>query len=283
MPKLGDLLKSCAICPNLCRVDRLEGERGSCRTGAELKVSSADLHFGEEPVLVGRGGSGTIFFAGCNLACVYCQNYDISQLGYGRQISTGELGRLMLELQERGAENINLVTPTHQAAGIFDAVPTARAQGLRLPIVYNCGGYENPEFLRMIAGMVDIYMPDCKYGEDAAAQRYSGVREYVHWSREALLEMHRQVGDLEINRRGVAVRGLLVRHLVLPDRLAGSERVIDFIAERVSRDTYLNIMDQYHPAYRASEQRVLARRVTRREVDDAVAHARRRGLTRVLS
>jgi len=275
-------LESCTICPNFCRVDRLGGELGRCRTGAGLRVSSADLHFGEEPVLVGHGGSGTIFFTCCNLACAFCQNYDISQLDRGRDISEGELLRLMLALQDRGAVNINLVTPTHQAAQIFTALPEARRSGLRLPIVYNCGGYENPEFLREIAGLVDIYMPDCKYGEDGPAEKYSGVREYVRWSQESLLEMHRQVGDLELDGRGVAVRGLLVRHLVLPGGLAASERVIAFIAERVSRNTYLNIMDQYHPAYRASEHRELARRVYRQEVENVVQHARRHGLSRIL-
>jgi putative pyruvate formate lyase activating enzyme len=189
----------------------------------------------------------------------------------------------MLGLQDRGAENINLVTPTHQAPQIFEAVAQARAGGLRLPIVYNCGGYENPEFLRDIAGLVDIYMPDCKYGDDEAAERYSGVREYVRWSQESLLEMHRQVGDLELDSRGAAVRGLMIRHLVLPGGLAGSRKVIDFVAERISRNTYLNIMDQYHPAYRAGEYRALSRRVYRSEVEEVAAYARQRGLSRFLT
>ena len=283
MSELLGWLKSCTVCPNFCRVNRLDGQLGRCRVGAGLRVSSANLHFGEEPVLVGRGGSGTIFFTCCNLACVYCQNYDISQLDLGQDVSEAELIRLMLGLQGRGAENINLVTPTHQAAQIFTALLKARSQGLHLPVVYNCGGYENPQFLREIAGLVDIYMPDCKYGNDEAAETYSGIREYVRWSREALLEMHRQVGDLELDRRGAAIRGLLVRHLVLPGGLSGSKKVIDFIADQVSTNTYLNIMDQYHPAYRASEHRVLSRRVFRSEVDEVAAYARDRGLRRILS
>jgi putative pyruvate formate lyase activating enzyme len=283
MSDLLSWLKSCTVCPNFCRVKRLDGEVGRCRVGAGLRVSSASLHFGEEPVLVGRGGSGTIFFTCCNLACVYCQNYDISQLDLGQDISEAELIRFMLGLQERGAENINLVTPTHQAAQIFEAMSKARSQGLRLPVVYNCGGYENPQFLREIAGLVDIYMPDCKYGDDEVAEKYSGVRNYVRWSQESLLEMHRQVGDLELDRRGVATRGLLVRHLVLPGGLSASQMVIDFIADRVSPNTYLNVMDQYHPAYRAGEHRALSRRVLRGEVEEVVAYARNRGLKRILS
>jgi putative pyruvate formate lyase activating enzyme len=282
---MTDLLKGlerCGVCPNFCGVDRLRGELGRCRVGPELRISSANLHFGEEPVLVGRGGSGTIFFTCCNLACVYCQNYDISQLDYGREITEGSLVQLMLDLQARGAENVNLVTPTHQAPQIFSALPKARARGLRLPIVYNCGGYENPEFLRQLDGLVDIYMPDCKYGDDEAAERYSGVKEYVRWSREALREMHRQAGDLELDDRGVARRGLLVRHLVLPGRLASSRRVIDFIAEEISRRTYFNIMDQYHPAYHAAEHKLLSRRVFRNEVEEVIAYAADRGLTRLL-
>jgi len=262
-------------------VDRLAGQKGRCRTGAELLVSSADLHFGEERELVGRGGSGTIFFTACSLSCLFCQNYDISQLDRGRTLSAGQLADLALSLQARGAENLNLVTPTHQAPLIFEALQQARRRGLRLPIVYNCGGYENPDFLRELAGQVDIYMPDFKYGADAEAQRLSGAREYTRWCRESLREMHRQVGDLAVNDRGVAVSGLLVRHLVLPRGLAGSREVIDFLAEEISPDTFLNVMDQYHPAYRAAEVRELNRRVYRQEVEEVLAYARQKGLRRV--
>jgi putative pyruvate formate lyase activating enzyme len=282
MPDLRNWLESCELCPNFCRVNRLEGNRGRCRLASELVVSSANLHYGEEPVLVGRGGSGTIFFTCCNLKCVFCQNYDISQLDHGRQVDGEELVRIMLALQDRGAENINLVTPTHQAAQIFEAIKQARRQGLQLPIVYNCGGYENPEFLRDLDGLVQIYMPDFKYGNDEAGLKYSGVSEYSTWCRKALLEMHRQVGDLQTDQRGVATRGLLVRHLVLPNRLADSREVIDFLACSVSRVTYLNIMDQYHPAFHASEHEGLRRRVFRQEIEEVVQYARDSGMTRFI-
>jgi putative pyruvate formate lyase activating enzyme len=283
MPDLREWLERCELCPNFCRVNRLEGEHGRCRLGSELVVSSANLHYGEEPVLVGRGGSGTIFFTCCNLKCVFCQNYDISQLDYGRPVDGDELVRIMLTLQDRGAENINLVTPTHQAAQIFETVKAARQHGLRLPIVYNCGGYENPEFLRELDGLVQIYMPDFKYGNDEAGSKYSGVSEYATWCRKALLEMHRQVGDLQVDHGGVAARGLLVRHLVLPNRIAYSQKVIDFIASEISKNTYLNIMDQYHPAFHASEHEGLRRRVLRQEVEEVVQYARSRGLRRLLA
>jgi putative pyruvate formate lyase activating enzyme len=283
MPDLRNWLESCELCPNFCRVNRLEGEKGRCRLGSELVVSSANLHYGEEPVLVGRGGSGTIFFTCCNLKCVFCQNYDISQLDYGSPVDQNELVRNMITLQDRGAENINLVTPTHQAAQIFEAVKEARREGLKLPIVYNCGGYENPDFLRELDGLVQIYMPDFKYGNDEAGLKYSGVSEYSTWCRKALVEMHRQVGDLQTDQRGVATRGLLVRHLVLPNRIADSQKVIDFLASSISSDTYLNIMDQYHPAFHASDFKGLLRRVYRQEVEEVVQYARSKGMSRLLT
>jgi putative pyruvate formate lyase activating enzyme len=281
MKDLRDWLSGCRVCPNFCGADRLAGEKGRCRTAAQLVVSSADLHFGEESVLVGRGGSGTIFFTACNLRCLFCQNYDISQLDRGRPVSGGELVRLALALQARGAENINLVTPTHQAPLIFESLREARRRGLRLPIVYNCGGYENPEFLRELDGLVDIYMPDFKYGSDEAGERLSGVREYARWCRESLKEMQRQVGELALDARGVAVSGLLVRHLVLPHGLACSREVIDFLAGEISRDTFLNIMDQYHPAWRAGELRELDRRVYRQEVQEVRDYALAQGMRRL--
>ena len=282
MPDLMNLLENCELCPNFCRVNRLEGEKGRCRVGSEIVVSSTNLHYGEEPVLVGRGGSGTVFFTCCNLKCVFCQNYDISQLDYGRSIDGRRLAELMLTLQGQGAENINLVTPTHQAPQIMNAVIDARRQGLKLPIVYNCGGYENAQFLREIDGLVDIYMPDFKYGSNEAGEKYSGISAYTDHAQDALREMHRQVGDLRTNSRDVATRGLLVRHLVLPGDLAVSMAVIDFLADEISRHTYLNIMDQYHPCYHADEYRQLIRRVFRSEVDDVVSYARDKGMTNLL-
>lgn len=228
---------------------------------------------------MGRGGSGTIFFAGCNLHCVFCQNYEISQLGQGREVSVGELAAWMLELQEMGCENVNLVTPTHQAPQIVQALVLAREGGLRLPLVWNCGGYESVEALGLLSGIVDIYMPDFKYGDSQVAVSYSDAPGYFEAAKGAVSEMHRQVGDLEVVD-GLARRGLLVRHLVLPGGLAGTERVLRFIAEEISRDTFVNVMAQYYPTYRAWEFPELARRITREEYREALALARRFGLVR---
>ena len=276
---LRELASPCRLCPRECGARRAEGERGSCRAGLTPWVASFGPHFGEERVLVGRGGSGTIFFTGCNLHCVFCQNYEISQLGQGREITVEELAAWMLHLQEIGCENINFVTPTHQAHQIVAALALAREGGLRLPIVWNCGGYESVAALRLLSGIVDIYMPDFKYGDSQVAARYSDAPGYFEAAKAALREMHRQVGDLEVVD-GVARRGLLVRHLVLPGGLAGTERVLRFIAEKVSRDTFVNIMAQYYPTYRAWEFPELSRRITREEYRKALEIARRLGLTR---
>jgi putative pyruvate formate lyase activating enzyme len=275
-------LRSCEVCPNRCRVDRTAGETGRCRIDDGLLVSSAAPHFGEERCLVGRGGSGTVFLAGCNLSCVFCQNYEISQLDCGSRLSKGEVVRMVLDLQARGVENINLVSPTHQGPQLFEALAEARSRGLRVPVVYNCGGYENPEFLRELDGMVDIYMPDFKYGSEDEAERYSGVRDYCHWCMASLREMHRQVGDLVLSQ-GVAQRGLLVRHLVLPGGIAGSRTVVDFLVDELSPATYLNVMDQYRPAWHAAEHPTLRRRTYRNEIEEVVDYACGRGMTRVLS
>ncbi|MCD5408858.1 radical SAM protein [Candidatus Bipolaricaulota bacterium] len=276
---LRELASPCRLCLRECGARRAEGERGSCRAGLTPWVSSFGPHFGEERVLVGRGGSGTIFFTGCNLHCVFCQNYEISQLCQGRKITTEELAAWMLHLQEIGCENINLVTPTHQAPQIVEALALAREEGLRLPIVWNCGGYESVEALKLLSGIVDIYMPDFKYGDSQLAARYSDAPGYFEAAGAALKEMHRQVGDLEV-RDGIARRGLLVRHLVLPGGLAGTDRVLRFIAEELSRDTFVNIMAQYYPTYRAWEHPELARRITPGEYRQALELARRLGLSR---
>lgn len=230
-------------------------------------------------MLVGRGGSGTIFFTGCNLHCVFCQNYEISQLGEGREIPVEELAAWMLRLQEIGCHNINFVTPTHQAPQIVEALALAREEGLRLPIVWNCGGYESVEALRLLDGIVDIYMPDFKYGDSQVAARFSDAPGYFEVARAALKEMHRQVGDLEV-RDGIARRGLLIRHLVLPGGLAGTEKVLRFIAEELSRETFVNIMAQYYPTYKAWQYPELARRITPEEYREALEIARRLGLSR---
>jgi len=255
-------LRDCVLCPRRCRVNRLAGELGSCHTGARARVASAGPHFGEEAPLVGRSGSGTIFFAGCNLACVFCQNHDISQpegdstVTAGRalrwEIGAEELAKIMLRLQAVGCENINLVSPSHVVPQILEALVLASGRGLRLPLVYNTGGYDSLATLRLLDGVIDIYMPDMKYADEAVGLALSGVPDYVRRNRVAVREMHRQVGDLELDQRGVARRGLLVRHLVLPGGLAGTVEVARFLVQEVSRDTYLNVMDQYRPAHRVS-------------------------------
>jgi len=272
-----ELISACRLCPRRCGARRTDGEVGACGAGAEAQVASYGPHFGEERPLVGAGGSGTIFFARCNLSCVFCQNADISQLGDGLRVSARQLASIMLDLQERGCENINVVTPTHQMPQILHALAMAQEHGLHLPIVYNCGGYESVEALRILDGIVDIYMPDLKFADDAAGFRYSGVENYFAAAHLAIREMHRQVGDLEVNSRGVARQGLLVRHLVLPHGLAGTPKAVAFLAE-LSPHTYMNAMAQYRPCYRASEYSELSRRPTAAEFAEAVAIAREAGL-----
>ncbi|QJA05373.1 radical SAM protein [Thermosulfurimonas marina] len=277
---LYDRLSPCRLCPNECGVDRLGGERGICRVGDRPMVSSFGPHFGEEAPLVGFGGSGTIFFTYCNMACVYCQNWEISHLGEGEEISVEELARIMLLLQARGCHNINLVTPTHQVPFIVEALKIAAEQGLRLPLVYNCGGYESVETLRLLEGLIDIYMPDFKYADAKVALRLSKVTNYPEVAKAALKEMHRQVGDLVI-RDGIAVRGLLVRHLVLPGGLSGTRGVLSFIAREISPNTYVNIMDQYHPCGDAWKYPPLDRRLRPEEYEEALRIAEEVGLKRL--
>ncbi|MGB9902936.1 radical SAM protein [Methanothrix sp.] len=273
-------LEHCEICPRRCGVNRIEGELGFCRTGRLAKVSSAGPHYGEEPPLVGYHGSGTIFFAGCNLACVFCQNYEISQLDMGVEVTPERLAGIMMHLQLTGCHNVNLVTPTHVVPQILEALVTAREMGLSIPLVYNSGGYDSVEMLRLLDGIIDIYMPDAKYGSDEMAIRYSNAPGYVEVMKAAIREMHRQVGDLVVEN-GIAVRGLLVRHLVLPNNLAGTEEVVRFISE-LSKNTYINIMDQYRPEYRADQHSELSRRITLSEYREALRLARAAGLSRGL-
>lgn len=280
---LLQLLSECRICPNECNVNRAEGEEGIyCHSTDEIKISSYAPHFGEEPPLVGFSGSGTIFFTNCNLSCVFCQNYDISQLGHGTTVSVSDLAAIMLSLQERGCHNINLVTPTHFVPQIVSALVIAIEKGFEIPIVYNCGGYESVETLKLLEDIVDIYMPDIKYSNNETASQLSGIKNYWNVVQPAVKEMHRQVGDLHINRRGIAKRGLLIRHLVLPNDLTGSEKVIDFVADEISKDTYINIMDQYYPVNNANHFVDLNRRITIAEFDKVINYARRKGLTRGL-
>ncbi len=275
-------LEDCDLCPRRCRVNRRATTRGAaCRTGERAVVHAAFPHHGEERCLSGRGGSGTIFFSRCNLRCVYCQNWEISWEGAGRESSAAEIAGMMLDLQRAGCHNVNLVSPSHVVAQVLEAVLIAAGRGLRLPIVFNTGGYDALEALALLDGVVDVYMPDMKYSDPALARRYSHVRDYVEVNRAAVTEMHRQVGDLAVDSRGIARRGLLVRHLVLPGGLAGTGEVLRFLAEEVSRETYVNLMDQYRPCHRAAEHPELSRRPTHEELAGAREAARRLRLARL--
>ena len=277
---LYELFVECRICPNECMARRSEGETGECHSTDELIISSVSPHFGEEPPLVGSLGSGTIFFTNCNLDCKFCQNYDISHLGVGEKVTIEDLSRSMQKLQQRGCHNINLVTPTHFTPQIVDALILAVEKGLEIPIVYNCGGYESVETLKLLEDIIDIYMPDIKYSINENALKYSGVQDYWENVKLAIKEMHRQVGDLKISKRGIAQRGLLIRHLVLPNDVAGTKKVIDFVVDEISIDSYLNIMDQYRPAYNAIKYEKLNRRITPSEYKDIIDYAFRKGLSR---
>ena len=281
MAKAKAMLAECCLCPRHCGVNRLAGESGKCHVTSQAVVSSYGPHFGEEAPLVGKQGSGTIFFAYCNLQCLFCQNYTISHFGEGSTVDREELARMMLSLQASGCHNINLVSPTHVVPYILEALEIAVSQGLYLPIVYNSGGYDSLDTLGLLEGIVDIYMPDMKYADEKTAEQFSGVKNYPEVNRAAVREMHRQVGDLQIDEQGVAQRGLLVRHLVLPNGLAGTEEVVRFLAQEVSPNTYLNIMAQYHPCHKASEIPQLARPINREEFNEAVSLARQQGLTRL--
>jgi putative pyruvate formate lyase activating enzyme len=276
-----DALGHCRLCPRKCGVNRLENETGYCNTGRQAVLASSDAHFGEEAPLVGRSGSGTLFFSHCNLGCCFCQNEEISHKGYGIEVTASELAATMLALQERGCHNINLVTPTHVTAQILEALPLAVDQGLRVPLVYNCSGYERVKTLKLLEGVVDIYMPDFKFWEAGIAGAACDAPDYREVACKALLEMHRQVGDLALDAHGIAVSGLLVRHLVLPEGLAGSERVLDFIANKISVDTYVNVMDQYRPCAQAAKVPALGRSLRTAEFREALAAARAAGLRRL--
>ena len=278
--RLDGLSAPCRLCANVCEVDRRTAERGRCGAGASARVASYGPHFGEETPLVGRFGSGTVFFSGCNLACCFCQNAPISQRREGTDLSDDDLAAIFLRIEATGCHNLNLVTPTPHVAAIVRALSIAAREGFALPIVWNCGGYESVEVLRCLDGIVDVYMPDLKYADDGVGKRLSGVSDYVGRSRAAIREMHRQVGDLGIDADGIARRGLLVRHLVLPEALAGTESAMRFLADEISRDTFVNVMDQYRPCHRASEIPALRRRITRGEFDAARRAARDAGLHR---
>ncbi len=256
--KLYAKLEHCDICPRKCGVNRLRGESGYCKADTNLVVSSAQPHFWEEVYLVGLGGSGTVFLSNCNLRCVYCQNYDVSHEGSGMSITPEQLVDSMLYLQRVGCHNINLVTPTHYTPQLVKSIAIAARKGLRLPVVYNCSGYESLDTLKLLDGIIDIYMPDIKYGDAESAKLYSDAPDYVEVSKNAVREMHAQVGDLVIEM-DIAWHGLLMRHLVLPNERAGSLKVLEFIASEISKDSYVNIMFQYRPCYDAFEFKEISR------------------------
>lgn len=274
-------LHQCNLCGRQCNVDRIAGKLGVCRTGVQAKVSSFGPHHGEEAPLSGRRGSGTIFFTRCNLNCQFCQNHDISQTDSGKDVSPQALANIMLELQEMGCHNINFVSPTHVIPQILQALLIAAKTGLHIPLVYNTGGYDSLPALALMDGIVDIYMPDMKYSNPQIALHYSKIRQYPQINRAAVLEMHRQVGDLQIDECGIAQRGLLVRLLVLPNRLAGVQETVQFLATEVSKKTYINIMDQYRPEFNASQYPKLNRRITYQEYEEAIQMAHNAGLFRL--
>jgi len=275
------ILGNCRLCPRQCGVNRLEDEKGICKTGRLAIVSSFNPHFGEEDPLVGKHGSGTIFMTNCNLLCIFCQNWDISHQEEGNEVIAKTLAGMMLHLQRMGCHNINFVTPTHVIPQILDALTYAIEAGLNVPLVYNSGGYDSVETLRLLEGIFDIYMPDFKFWDPEISHRYLKARDYPERAREALTEMHRQVGDLVLDQNGIAQRGILLRHLVMPEGMAGTRDIMRFVAKSISTNTYVNIMDQYRPCGLAYQHKPLARSITRAEYEAALKAARQEGITRL--
>ncbi len=274
---LDKILSKCSICPHKCRVNRKIGEKGFCIAGYEPVISSTMPHHGEEPPISGSRGSGTIFFTYCNMKCVYCQNYQISQEHEGREISISALTDTMLKLQTKGCHNINFVSPTIWIPQIVKALTIARKMGLTIPIVFNTGGYDSPQIIKMLNGVVDIYMPDARYSSDTLAEKYSQVKNYVKYNRQSLKEMYSQVGGLKLDSNSIAKKGLLIRLLVMPDDIGGIRETLDFIKNELSTDVYLSIMAQYHPAYKARNYPELSRRITAREYLEIVKYAKESG------
>lgn len=278
--KLHQILEKCTLCPRNCKVNRIDNEKGFCKTGSKAVVASYNAHFGEEAPLVGTCGSGTIFFSNCNLGCVFCQNYSISHRGEGIEVDDGQLAAIMISLQKQGCHNINLVTPTHVIAQIVKALPLAIDKGLVLPLVYNSSGYDSLETLRLLEGIIDIYMPDFKFWSKESATRFAAAPDYPAITKTALKEMHRQVGELQLNDRQITSRGLLVRHLVMPGCLEETKEITKFISS-MSPDTYVNIMEQYRPLYKASEYPPIDRPLSGDDFQKAISYARQAGLTNI--
>lgn len=278
--KLYSRLENCDICAWKCGVNRLKGEKGKCNSGKTLKISSAFPHFGEESCLVGRNGSGTLFMSMCGCSCQFCQNWFISQKGQGERKSEEEIAEIMFDLEEKGCHNINWVTPSHFVPQLVKSLEIAKEKGLTIPIVYNTGGYDNVKTLKLLDGIVDIYMPDMKYGSNEKGLKYSKVPNYWDVNRKAVKEMYRQVGDLKINEEGIAKRGLLIRHLVLPNNIGESEKVLKFIAKEISKNSYVNIMSQYYPSWKSEDYEELNRRITKEEFEKVIKKAKELGLHR---
>jgi len=274
------IFEQCELCPRQCGVNRLKGEQGFCRAPAKVKVYAADPHFGEEISLTGRKGSGTIFFSNCNLRCVFCQNWPIAHMGYGKEIEDEDLAEMMIHLQKLGCHNINLVTPTHVMPNILSAARIAFKKGLHIPLVYNTSGYERFEILKMLDGVVDIYLPDMKFMDrDQAGKYLGGASDYPDVAKKAIMEMHRQVGVHEVDSKGMAVRGVMIRHLVMPNQVAGTEKFVQWVAESLPKSTYVNIMPQYRVEYKAFEYPKIWRRITVEEYLEAMRWAEEHGLT----
>jgi putative pyruvate formate lyase activating enzyme len=275
------LMKSCRLCPRECKVNRLNGDLGFCQTGRNAIVASFNAHFGEESPLVGKYGSGTIFISSCNLLCSFCQNYEISHLREGIEVDPGQMAAMMIQLQERGCHNINFVTPTHVVPQLLEALVIAIDKGLHIPLVYNTGGYDKKETLEILDGIFDIYMPDFKFWDQSWSEKYCQAPNYREAAITAIEEMHRQVGDLIVDDDGVALRGVLFRHLVMPNNIAGTENILRFIAEKISNNSYVNIMDQYRPCGSAYNDDTVNRRLKVHEYREAIASAKNAGLHRL--
>ena len=260
-----NLLESCTICPHNCKVNRLEGKIGRCRSSKNIKIALSSLHFAEEPCISGKNGSGTIFFSNCNLRCIYCQNYEISQMGKGNEITIEELANIFLNQQEKGAHNINLVTPTMYVPQIIESIKIAKAKGLNLPIIYNTNSYENVETIKMLDGYIDVYLPDFKYYSNSLAKKYSGIDNYFEFASNAIKEMIKQVGFPKFDENGMIKSGVIIRHLVLPNYLQNTKNILKWIKENLSKDVWVSVMAQYFPTYKAKEDEYLNRKLKNKE------------------
>ena len=258
-------LSNCTLCPHKCNVNRLNGNKGKCGCDNKLKIALASLHYYEEPCISGKNGSGTVFFTNCNFKCIYCQNYEISQLGKGREITIEELANIFLKQQEKGANNINLVTPTSYVYQIIEAIQIARKKGLNIPIIYNTNGYENEETIELLNGYIDVYLPDLKYYDNNLGKKYSGIDNYFSIATKAILKMYEQVGTPIFNENGIIQKGMIIRHLVLPNHLLNSKHILHWIKENMPNDVYVSVMAQYFPTYKAQEDKLINRKLTKKE------------------